>query len=58
MKNKMLNVEGIDKMKDGNGEITFSDDNADMVLKIIVSKRNAMDLARMIQDKFSYKADK
>ena len=54
----MLNVEGIDKMKDGNGEITFSDDNADMVLKVIVSKRNAMDLARMIQDKFSYKVDK
>jgi len=54
----MLNVEGIDKMEDGNGEITFSDDNADMVLKVIISKRNAMDLARMIQNKFSYKADK
>ena len=42
----MLNIESIDKTEEGNYEITFSDENADMVLKVIISKSSAKELRK------------
>ena len=47
----MLNIESIDKTNEGNYEISFSDENADMVLKIIMSKNSSKELIKMLGDK-------
>lgn len=47
----MLNIESIDKTNEGNYEITFSDENADMVLKLIISKSSSKEFIKMLGDK-------
>ena len=54
----MLNPECVDKTSTGDAKIVFSDENSNEVLNLIIDKNEVMSLAKMIQDKFSYKAQK
>ncbi len=52
----MLNPECVDKTEDGNAKIIFSDSGGDIVLEVFIDKNDIMQLAKMIQDNFSYRA--
>jgi hypothetical protein len=54
----MLNPESVDKKGNDLVEIQFTDEVDDEALTIILKKHDAMDLAKMIQNKCSYAAEK
>lgn len=55
---KMLNPECVDKISVGTAKITFTDSDGENSVDIFISTYDIMSLARMIQDKFSLKAQR
>lgn len=54
----MLNPECVDKTSTEDAKLVFSDENGNKVINLIIDKNDIMSLAKMIQDKFSYRAQK
>lgn len=54
----MLNLECVDEQEDGKVGIVFTDSEGDECIKITISEKNAIDLARDIQNQFGYAAKK
>lgn len=54
----MLNFECCDEKADEKAELCFTDSDGDESVKILITRQTAWDIVRVIQEKFSYAAQR